>query len=120
MARHLSVDDLLAYHKVGDLQLSPDGRTLLFVKEHVGDKIGITERNLWITDLATGVVKQFTALGDVAQLLTAVRTVSAVTANADIDIGNSIATRSTVTTLQTGTGNITLPFHFPDDQRLPK
>ena len=45
--RPITAEDLLQLHGVGDPQIAPDGKTLLFVEKHVGAKNDY-ETNLWV------------------------------------------------------------------------
>jgi dipeptidyl aminopeptidase/acylaminoacyl peptidase len=49
--RHIQADDLLKFHIVSDPQISPDGKQIVFVKKHVGEKNEYLT-NLWIVDAA--------------------------------------------------------------------
>ncbi len=45
--RPITTEELLQLHGVGDPQISPDGRTILFAEKHVGGK-NEYETNLWV------------------------------------------------------------------------
>ncbi|MCI0674395.1 MAG: S9 family peptidase [Phycisphaerales bacterium] len=61
--RHIQADDLLKFHIVSDPQISPDGKQIVFVKKHVGEKNEYLT-NLWIADTAgKNEPRQFTTGG---------------------------------------------------------
>ncbi len=55
-------EDLLKLHYVSDPRVSPDGRRIVFVRKHVGEKNEYVT-NLWMADTAGGAPLQFTAGG---------------------------------------------------------
>jgi acylaminoacyl-peptidase len=60
--RPVSPDDLLKLHLIGDPQISPDGKRILFSKKHIGDKNDYVS-NVWVVDTAGGEARQFTSSG---------------------------------------------------------
>ncbi len=59
--RRITPEDLLRFHFVSDPQIAPDGREVVFVKKHVGDKNDHLS-NLWVAD-GDGEPRQFTSGG---------------------------------------------------------
>ena len=57
--RNVRPDDLLKFHFTNDPQISPDGARILFQKKHVNDKNKYID-NLYVSDVATGAVTQWT------------------------------------------------------------
>ena len=59
--RAMTIDDYLALRSVGDPQLSPDGKTVVYpVSEpSLKDNRGISR--IWLVDIATGQGRQLTA-----------------------------------------------------------
>lgn len=60
--RLITVDDLNRFIGVADPQISPDGKTIAFVRKHVGDKNDYVT-NLWVVATEGGEPRQFTAGG---------------------------------------------------------
>ena len=58
--RPIKADDLLAIQFVTDPQMSPDGKSVLFVKSHVDKEKNKYVGNLFTVDVKTGAVKQWT------------------------------------------------------------
>ena len=57
--RRITPEDLLRFQIVSDPQISPDGRSIAFVKKNVNDKNEYAT-NLWIVPSAGGEARQFT------------------------------------------------------------
>jgi dipeptidyl aminopeptidase/acylaminoacyl peptidase len=62
-ARPIGIDDLLRIPRVGDVQLSPDGRSIAYTVATPNVATNEAESNLWIADTATGNSKQVTHTG---------------------------------------------------------
>ena len=60
--RLITPEDLLKFQLVGDPQISPDGKWIVFAKSHIGDK-NDKVTNLWIVSTDGGEPRQFTAGG---------------------------------------------------------
>ncbi|MCH8043571.1 MAG: S9 family peptidase [Planctomycetes bacterium] len=58
--RTITPEDLLKFQLVSNPQISPDGRCIVFVKKHVGEKNNYVS-NLWIVDTDGGQPRQFTS-----------------------------------------------------------
>ncbi len=58
--RPMTVDDLLAVKSVGDPQLSPDGRSIVYVVSEVDKDAGKTNSALWLVSTSGGEPKQLT------------------------------------------------------------
>lgn len=57
--RRIQPEDLLKFVFVSDPQISPDGRWMLFVRKHIGEKNEYIS-NIWIVSTETGKSRQFT------------------------------------------------------------
>jgi len=60
--RLITPEDLLKFQLVGDPQISPDGKWIVFAKSHVDDK-NQKVTNLWIVSTSGGDARQFTSGG---------------------------------------------------------
>lgn len=60
--RLIKPDDLKSLHLVGDPQISPDGKSIVFAKSHVGEK-NDKVTNLWLVPTGGGEARQFTSSG---------------------------------------------------------
>jgi len=56
----IQADDLLKFHFISDPQISPDGRNVVFVKKHVGEKKSEYVNNLWLVPAEGAEPQQFT------------------------------------------------------------
>lgn len=59
--RNVEVRDLMRIRMVSDPQISPDGRQVAFVHTSIDYKKDEYVSNLWLADLETGRVDQFTS-----------------------------------------------------------
>lgn len=59
-ARPMTVDDLLAVKAVGDPQLSPDGKQVVYVVSEIDREAGKTNSSLWMVPTAGGESKRLT------------------------------------------------------------
>lgn len=62
-AHPISIDDLLRIPRVGDVQLSPDGRSIAYTVATPNVATNESESNLWIADTATRNPRQITHSG---------------------------------------------------------
>jgi dipeptidyl aminopeptidase/acylaminoacyl peptidase len=60
--RLITPEDLLRFHLVSDPQISPDGKSILFTKKHIGDKNSYVS-NIWVVSCDGGDPRQFTSGG---------------------------------------------------------
>lgn len=61
--RAITFDDLISFHRVGDPQISPDGRWVAYVVATPDLNSNRTLRNLWLVPLAGGTPQQLTRSG---------------------------------------------------------
>ncbi len=62
-SRTLTARDLFALQTAGDVQISPDGRTIAYVRAQPDIMTDRTRRALWLVDVATGAHTPFVANG---------------------------------------------------------
>ena len=58
--RKIKVEDLRRFKFVSDPQVSPDGEKVAFVLSTINHDEDAYERHIWMADVATGEVEQFT------------------------------------------------------------
>lgn len=61
--RAITFDDLISFHRVGDPQISPDGRWVAYVVATPDVNSNRTSRNIWLVPLAGGAPQQLTRSG---------------------------------------------------------
>src|SRR5450432_2180306 len=60
-ARPLSLDDLFAFHRISDPQISPDGRSVSCVVTVVDMEKNLTTSTIWLVPSEGGAPKQLTS-----------------------------------------------------------
>ena len=60
MGRGVTIDDFLRIKMVSDPRISPDGSRIAFVKRHLDGEKNKSRSEIWLTDIASGVSRQFT------------------------------------------------------------
>jgi dipeptidyl aminopeptidase/acylaminoacyl peptidase len=58
--RKITTEDLKNFISVGDAQISPDGKKILFTKSNTNEKNKVA-KNLWVADAKTGEAAQYTS-----------------------------------------------------------
>jgi len=62
MGRGVTVDDFLRIQMISDPRISPDGSRIAFVKRNLDAEKNKSRSEIWVTDIAAGVSRQFTGV----------------------------------------------------------